>query len=669
MAQLTWRNVDAPDVGTSLRGLDQFSRLLNQAVDTARGTAAQIDNERSAEVNQGIALAALREQDPAAFQRRLQEGTFLSGVDPRRVSAQTISMLASRPGQLMTQALTGQQLQAATRTNEQTVANDALAADTARLYALRRAGRDDPALAASIDSRRAGIGAGNSRQITSDLETANRGYQDEQTQNLRNSIARDENARGWNQDARAAASEARTANDYNIGQRAQSMLTSILESGLDGPGVAAAIQAAPAELRYALMQGAAGAGFGNVFAPGAGAGGIGAGGGGGATDPLGTMNYQAAGAGFGSVPSNVKTLGDMSAYADRVNAAGVPSSAAGPYQITGNTRDAYAPRVFGKGWQSTDYSLENERKIAQAILRDNRTPAKLRTQWVSIKSDDEARRVLAMPEGQALDYIAQKESSSRPDQLRTSPVATATTQAGAAIRNNQDRNSPVMAAYFSNLDKAGVPSLTVAQQLSAGPLKGIPASWIQNQIDTQLDASGGRLNPSQIGAFLVQNIRQDNRNAPRLDSFFGGATRLGGNRVLNSQGFDASIKEALSARPTDTAQSIVARETAANMLPAAAQKAAAANAQYDNAVAQLRSGRRIDPAVIQRYKANADEANRAVGILNQQIAGTNNQPVRTPEQNMPASSVTPRNRWTGQPVPQAKSLLQASVEALTGLFD
>lgn len=122
------------------------------------------------------------------------------------------------------------------------------------------------------------------------------------------------------------------------------------------------------------------------------------------------MNYEAAAAGFKTVPSSIQTLGDASDFAKSVNKAGVASSAMGTFQITGETMRDFAPKVLGANWREQPYTAETQTRLAEAIFNASKGSAEaLRNRWVSL-SLAEAEQVRKMPVRDALQIIAQKES-------------------------------------------------------------------------------------------------------------------------------------------------------------------------------------------------------------------------------------------------------------------
>lgn len=122
------------------------------------------------------------------------------------------------------------------------------------------------------------------------------------------------------------------------------------------------------------------------------------------------MNYQARAHGFQSVPADVQTLGQASDFATHVNQAGVPSSAMGLYQITGDTLRDFAPRVFGDNWRNQAFNVDAQEQIAEAIFNSAKGDATaLHNRWRSL-TVAEAERVRHLPWAQARVEIMRGES-------------------------------------------------------------------------------------------------------------------------------------------------------------------------------------------------------------------------------------------------------------------
>lgn len=165
------------------------------------------------------------------------------------------------------------------------------------------------------------------------------------------------------------------------------------------------------------------------------------------------MNYQARAAGFQSVPTEVQTLGQASDFATRVNRAGVPSSAMGLYQITGDTLRDFAPRVFGTDWRNEAFTPAAQERIAEAIFNSARgSAAALSGRWVSL-TRAEAERVRQMPWAQARIEIMRGESGGRVQS------AVAPSRAGAPMAGGSQLTDEV-----TPID---LPASTVRQQSDA----------------------------------------------------------------------------------------------------------------------------------------------------------------------------------------------------------
>lgn len=136
------------------------------------------------------------------------------------------------------------------------------------------------------------------------------------------------------------------------------------------------------------------------------------------------MNYQARAHGFQSVPAEVQTLGQASDFATHVNQAGVPSSAMGLFQITGDTLRDFAPRVFGTDWRNHPFDPTSQEQVAEAIFNSAKGDATaLHNRWSSL-TVAEAERVRHLPWAQASVEIMRGESggSARTEVAATTPV-------------------------------------------------------------------------------------------------------------------------------------------------------------------------------------------------------------------------------------------------------
>ncbi len=101
MAALTWRNVDAPDFGRALEGVQQFNQMLGQAFSTAKQGINEFDAEKSKQVNAALQLqlaSATTPEEVKAIQAQLA-----SNPDARRLSAETLGQVGSRATNILNQ--------------------------------------------------------------------------------------------------------------------------------------------------------------------------------------------------------------------------------------------------------------------------------------------------------------------------------------------------------------------------------------------------------------------------------------------------------------------------------------------------------------------------------------------------------------------------------------
>lgn len=137
MAALTWRDVAAPDFGTSLQGINQFSRLLDNAFEGGIGAIDKYDRVQDEIANRAINERSLAVRDPAELAARIADGSIL-GNDRFRASTATLQALDNRVGALQNESLGRINLEGATDRNNQRKAMDAAGADALEYSRLSR---------------------------------------------------------------------------------------------------------------------------------------------------------------------------------------------------------------------------------------------------------------------------------------------------------------------------------------------------------------------------------------------------------------------------------------------------------------------------------------------------------------------------------------------------
>lgn len=629
MAALTWREVSAPDLSTSLRGYETFSRLMSNAFGGAQDALKEFDTSQDEIANREAMSRALAIRDTDAYKTALSSGSILDGISKNRLSTQTLAALDSRVGTLLNQATAEQNLNDTKYASAQGKAADALAPEVTAVEALRYAGKPDAARETALRDRFGAVGLRTSMDINKALMSAETtGLGNDQTRlgmdNTRLNMRQTEQNMSFAKDEHDWAVTDR--NDRKMGEAA------FLEMQAGSYSPESALEAfssprfkglTPGAKMFALQQ--MNQNWGNIYQPAQLAQMAGMPAAGSGADGMNVMNYQARNGGFAAVPASIKTMGDASAYADRINASGIPSSAMGPFQIVGNTRDSYAKKLFGNGWQSQPYSLDNEKRIATAIFNDNRgSAAALRKQWVSLSQAD-AERIRQLPAEQALAFIAQKESGG-------SPFAVAV---GAQVGQAQERigRSDASARIQAAASGSNNPR-EVVDGLMKGAFAGSNRTYVQSQIQSIVDRSKVNGKPTigyaEAGVILNDGLRVNN------DSW--GITNWANNNSvrLNKRGdrldFDyinGEIERGRSGNLVQDATRTNDVNTALATQSVAQQALAQARAEY---VAAERR-KLIQPGIdTTRLKAKMDAAQAAATRANsavEQISRPRQQPVAT----------------------------------------
>jgi hypothetical protein len=452
MAALTWRNVDAPDLSSSMQGFEKFSQMLNGAIGTAKAGVNDFDNITTDNVNKALAMRLASEQGSSADFKAglpdlLQE---FSQYGPQRLSYENLSAANAKVGQLAQSELTAlniedtkgdmaDELRSRTRRYEKDANTDAAdpliseyfsmaktlpegAEKTAAMSAFAKSPEFMDALKKiGPDALRAAFTGANEIR-TGDLgvdeafKAADRG--DTRFANEQLLFGQTQSDRAEGRQALEVALDAATG-AYDI----QSYNQAIMGSGMSKQVQAQAISMGP-ERFASILAGSPDGSEEDAASSSTG-------------DPSRIMNYEARAVGFNTMPAGVRTIGDASEFAKRVNAAGADSSAMGLYQIVGQTmrgkggKNGVAERVFGKDWRKVEWNVANQDKMAEYIFKNNIGSASaLKKQWVSL-SLSEAERVRKMPWKEARQIIARKESGGNPAALE---------RASANLRGQVDVN-------------------------------------------------------------------------------------------------------------------------------------------------------------------------------------------------------------------------------------
>lgn len=510
MARLTWQNVNTPNFSGVADSYRVMSQLLGNATQSGLDMIDTYNTTNAQAADRAILQRMAGVQDPAQF-----DANSIIGGDGARASLDTLQRVGDRPGTLLDWATNRENLNQTQYTNRRLQDGNArmdAAGEAARQFAVATRNNDqatannllrtNPALAnLRPDQLIALMAVGDTLASNNQSRTRTGQLIDQSTHNFDRQV-RDE---GITDATQAALAElARTASDP---QHAEQLMWRYAQEN----------NVAPEVINNLISRG-----IGAVQTSG-GAGGITPSG----SDPSRSMNYEARASGFNAVPNDVRTLGQASDFALRVNDANrartgeAGSSAMGMYQIVGSTLRSYAPRVFGENWQNVDFTPQNQDRLAQAIFDDNKGSADaLRKQWVSL-SPAEAERVRQMPWEQAREVIAQKESGATPGQLREllQPRLALTDAQFDLQRADTTANSNSLNRQLAELEGAQVRSIDViAKELVDGPFAGYNTGRISDELRaitgrtfTREDGSTSRgLNLEQAAAILRGSQTQRN---------------------------------------------------------------------------------------------------------------------------------------------------------------
>jgi len=149
---LQWDQVAAPNFSTSLEGVRTAGAMLDKAFAAASGTINGVDQDISARVNKSLLaqIAGISEADGA--EAEIQQ--LLAGVDPRRLSAETIMFGANRLNDLLQRDMNRLNLEAGRYKQERAVRDDKLSDATNALrmeYMAARAANDETRAAAALN--------------------------------------------------------------------------------------------------------------------------------------------------------------------------------------------------------------------------------------------------------------------------------------------------------------------------------------------------------------------------------------------------------------------------------------------------------------------------------------------------------------------------------------
>lgn len=489
MAQITWRNVDAPNfsgVGDSIR---TFGSMIGNATSGLSDALGNFQNAAKQEAGNAVMMNAMQYQDPTEYRNALASGALFQGVDPSLVNQRTLQNLDERAGTLLTQQ--GQQ-----GTNDYNAyrfgrlqdTNSALDNASPAIRLLSEAYQ-------SGDQNRINAALGQTREALSALPA------DQQLDML---------GRLQGQGGQAI-NQAQNRFDLGVAQRndadsqaASGILTDIFRSAstpMDALTLAeSAMQNASPGVRAAIMRGV------NQRFPGTYA-----------TSPSGSAPGTAgtrSGSPYDATytfaatdkPITEMTLGEVTNHQQTmINNPSQGHSPVGAFQINKATLEDYAPKVLGSDWRNQQMTPEVQDKIAEAIFNDRKN-GNLSKTWAALP-DLGVGGYKDMPWSEARQLIAQAEVGAPIDQLQTQQVVSNMAGNTVAARQSEDNTGTITANYARALrDNSTIGE--VADRLLKDAFKGSEKGWMIARLNKVMQESG------QSPAVAAEILKQSTTNVP-----------------------------------------------------------------------------------------------------------------------------------------------------------
>lgn len=379
MAALTWREVSAPQFGGASQTFRTGAELQQNALSGLGDAIRQFQSDRAATVDGQVLANALRVNDPAQYQKNLNDGTFLAGVDPSQVSPKTLGALGDRARDLLSAAATQQNMNQSSYTHNRTVDQNAIQ-DAARPATARQLGIVDPRLAALSPQEQLATQQGVETLTGSVLNNNNRRFQ--------NNVQVREDA------------------DTQSGIAAGVNVLRNSDSAGDALGGLEATEGLTPTARMRATKYLSDV-LGNINAP------TGSGvptGGAASKGAPGTRAGSAYDTTFNFTPTNQPVtnmpIRDVLGMQDELKGT-QGHSPVGAFQINQATLKDFGPKVLGENWQEQPMSAENQEKIGKAIFEE-RKGGDLSKTWASLPNSspgayknftwDEMRSVLSQGE-------------------------------------------------------------------------------------------------------------------------------------------------------------------------------------------------------------------------------------------------------------------------------
>jgi len=639
MGQLTWREMQAPDLGTSLRGFQQFTSLLDSALGRAQGAVDRIDANMNERANTGALRIAAAVQDPE------QAKTLLT--DPRlmndRVSAATIGALAARPGQLINQAAAETNLADLKRESGYATAFDALMPDALKIRELRRAegagtlGEEGRAqlsgLEASLTQRAGAAGAKNALLLAGNLDDAETGALNRAGARLgmdQTRLGMEQTRQNMNQSATSFGWQVEDRNDQKLGQAA---FLQISNSSMSKEQALAAFNSGelsrlPPGAKMVALQQLNGT-WGNIFTP----------------EQMGEMSgFTGSGSANGGGGDYRGFMGSLENASGNPNARNPNSSASGLYQFTDGTWLSTIKKAnpeWARGKSNAELlSLKNQPRyqdmVETAFRSDNAERLRAaglpvsnanlysmhhfgNTKFARASNDTPISEILSPEQIAANPYVRGKTKGQVLQNWasRTGGGSPLSVQAGAALTRGQERmGSTSASAMLKAASEETGNILDAVDTLPKNRFGGVSQDFLAKQIQGIVDQGKGAITYRQAALMLNNSLTRPSQlkayaEESKSDSWF--KLRSAGN-PFDQRRLNADIEKA--SRRNGVTEGVV-READIDQGMATMQAAQAALTRAQQEYRATSERRAVQPGVeqqLQRLKIKMDRAQAAYNL-------------------------------------------------------
>lgn len=602
MAQITWRNVDAPNfsgVGDSIRS---FSGLLGNATAGLSDALGNFQTAARQEVGNQVMQNALQYQDPTEYRNALASGALFQGVDPSLISNRTLENLDNRTGNLLDQATQQQALDYNTyRTGRM---QDLDARGDAASPALRQ-------LALAYQSGDPNTIARAQQQYGGALDSLPADQVQEIMGRLQNQGS---NAIGQRRDLFNLGTNMRDDADSQAAIGVLSQIVRGAENPNDARILAEAYSkqlspTAQARLQGLLAQQYPGT-YGNNVTSAPGTAGTRSG------SPF-DVTYQFQGT---SKPITQMSIGEVTNHqANMISSQG--ASPVGAYQINKATLEDFAPKVLGENWRNMPLSPENQDKIGEAIF-NARKSGNLKDTWAALP-DSTVGAYKNKTWGEMKGLIAQAEVGANPlavQQAVQGNQAVSNLASGMIgtrlMENNAVGNVP---DYLRTLGDTATPG-EVVNRLLENDFKGADRNWVLARVNEIAQRAG--VSPAMAATVMQRaqtNVPENMiwRGLQGLNPFI--SNEAGNGTRLNDDAVDQMVGALQRGEPLEQSVRNLSTAQAAQNVQAAQQAYDAALAQLQNTQNKISTGQTALTALLPSRQAAVERAQMMLQAAQQQV--------------------------------------------------